>query len=171
MKFLFGLTSLLLLNACAMSGTSIRDVPRVDSQKIQVPAMSALPQRDLSLSIVDARSNEVRDQSTELRVEIERSTTEALQRTGINVKPSSNNTLVLTIQDFQTSKFKEGCVKITGSLTIPQKAKLGSEANSCFEMKSPLGFKMSSDITQAYEESLSAVFRNLDEAMGKMQTR
>ncbi len=159
-----------LLSACATTRNTIADVPKIDPAKIEVPAMSALPKRDLSLTIVDSRSPVVKDQSLELRSEVERSTTSALTRTGINVTAMSPNALTLTVQDHATEKYAQGCVKITGSLVIPKKAKLGSDAVSCYEMKTPGGRMMSSDITKAYEEALSLVFKNLDEAMGKMQT-
>lgn len=168
MRLLVFIVAASLLTSCA--GRSIRDVPRIDSTKIQIPAMSALPKRDLSLTIVDARQMEFKNQSMELNAEVQRATQEALTRVGITVTALSTNALTLAIQDYSAGKFQEGCVKINGSLVIPQKAKLGSEATSCFEMKSPLGGRLSSDITKAYQEALSLVFKNLDEAMGKMQT-
>ena len=170
MRFLTLLIAASILTSCAMTGRSISDVPRIDAEKISVPAMSALPNRDMSITIVDNRQAEFRNQSMELKSEIERATQEALTRTGITVSAISTNALTLTIQDYQTQKMQEGCVKVNGSLVIPKKAKLGSEATGCFEMKTPFGGKMSADITKAYEEALSLVFKNLDEAMGKMQT-
>lgn len=166
---LFFVASASLLSACASKNT-IRDVPQINPDNIQVPAMSALPKRDLSLAIVDARSGSLKNQSLELQAELERATSRALTRTGIAVTGMSPNALTLTVQDYSTEKFSEGCVKITAALVIPKKAKLGSDATSCYEMKTPGGRLMSSDITKAYEEALSLVFKNLDQALGKLQT-
>lgn len=163
-------TSASLLSACSTTRNTIADVPKMDAEKIQIPAMSALPQRELTLKIVDSRSPVVKEKSSELRDELERTTTSALTRTGINVTGLSPNELTLTVQDYATDKFAQGCVKINGTLLIPKKAKLASDASSCYEMKTPGGRMMSADITKAYEEALSLVFKNLDEAMGKMQT-
>lgn len=168
---LLAIASTTLLSACATTRNTIADVPKINPERIQVPAMSALPHRDVALTIVDSRSPVVKDKSLELRSELERSTTSALTRTGINVTAISNNALTLTVQDYSTEKFAQGCVKINGTLVIPKKAKLASDASSCYEMKTPMGGRlMSADITKAYEEALSLVFKNLDEAMGKMQT-
>lgn len=158
-----------LLSACASTNT-IRDVPKIDPEKIEVPALSALPKRDINLQIVDARNASVKEQSLELQAEVERATSRALTRTGIAVTGLSNNALTITVQDYATEKFQEGCVKINGALLIPKKAKLSSDATSCYEMKTPGGRLMSSDITKAYEEALTLVFKNLDQALGKLQT-
>lgn len=158
-----------LLSGCA-TGNTIRDVPKINPEKIEVPAMSGLPQRDISLKIVDARNEAVKDQSLELQAELERATSRALTRNGIAVTAISNNALTITVHDFATEKFQEGCVKINGSLLIPKKGKLGADANSCYEVKTPGGRLVSSDITRAYEEALSLVFKNLDQALAKLQT-
>lgn len=160
--------SALLLNACAIAGRSIRDVPQINAKNIVMPRLNALPNREMTLEIVDARRPELKSQSTELQSEIQRAATEALSSVGVRVSNLSPQVLTLTIQDFSTAKFQEGCVKIKASFLIPKKAKLGSESTSCFEMRSPLGGKISADITKAYEESLSLIFKNLDEALIKI---
>ncbi|KHD87859.1 MAG: hypothetical protein OM95_12740 [Bdellovibrio sp. ArHS] len=156
------------LSSCALKGNTIKDVPAIKAENIQVSPMSGLPKRTVSLSIIDARADDMRVQSTELRSEVARAVTEALARENIQVQTPGANALVLTIQDYATGQFKEGCVKIVSSLTIPQKAKLHAEAASCFEMKHPFGFKMSADVTKAYEEALSLTFKNLDQALSKL---
>jgi predicted small secreted protein len=162
------LASASLLSACA--GNTIRDVPKIDSEKIQVPAMSALPKRDMALTIVDNRNAEMKNESLELQAELERAVSRALTRTGIAVTANSANALTITVQDYATEKFQEGCVKINGSLLIPKKAKLASDATSCYQMNAPGGRMMSADVKTAYEEALSLVFKNLDQALGKLQT-
>ncbi|WP_295899558.1 hypothetical protein [uncultured Bdellovibrio sp.] len=159
-------SSALLLSSCAITGKSIRDVPAIKSQNIQVSALSGLPKRNISLTVVDARDD--KNQSAELQTEITRAVTEALAREGTTVSTPGANDLVLTIHNTEMGKYKEGCVKITSSLTIPKKAKLGAEASSCFEMKNPFGAKMSVDITKAYEEALSLIFKNLDQGLGQL---
>lgn len=158
-----------LLTSCAVTGKSIRDVPMIKSQNIQVSALSGLPKRNVSLSVVDERDD--KNQSAELRAEITRAVTEALAREGTTVTTPGANSLVLTIHNTEMGKFKEGCVKITSHLVVPQKAKLGAEASSCFETNNPFGSKMSVDISKAYEEALSLIFKNLDQGLGQLNLK
>ncbi|WII71545.1 hypothetical protein QJS83_13835 [Bdellovibrio sp. 22V] len=165
------LLSCLLLSACAMTGKSIKDVPAVDAAKIQVPPFSGLERRTLSLSIIDERKPEFKNNSEELRAELNKAITEALAKEKITVQASGANSLVVSIHDTQMNKFKEGCVRISGSLIIPKKAKLNAEASGCYELRHPFGFKMGTDITKAYEESLSLFFKNLDQALGQLHLK
>ncbi|KYG62946.1 hypothetical protein AZI87_16935 [Bdellovibrio bacteriovorus] len=168
MRLSLAVLGCLFLSSCAMTGKTIKDVPAIKAENIQVSPMSGLAKRTVSLSVIDARAEEMKTQSTELRAEVARAVTDALARENIKVQTSGANSLVLTIQDYSTGQFKEGCVKIVSHLTIPQKAKLNAEAASCFEMKHPFGFKLSADVTKAYEEALSLTFKNLDQALGKL---
>ncbi|MFV8250865.1 hypothetical protein [Bdellovibrio bacteriovorus] len=158
------------LSSCAMKGQSIRDVPTINSQNIQAP-LRDLPKKEVTISVVDARKEEVKAQSDELRSEVRRAVAEALERQGVAVKTPGANSLLLTIEDYQTGQFKEGCVKVSGVLTIPNKAKAKAEASSCFETKHPFGFKMGTDITKAYEEALNLLFKNLDSALSEVYLR
>lgn len=167
MKQFLMLAAILTLSACAMTGKSIRDVPAINAQNIQTP-LRDLPQKELSLTVVDARKLELKEQTEELRAEVRRAVAESLERHGVAVKSAGANSLLLSIEDYQTDTFKEGCVKISGVLTIPNKAKAKAEAGSCFETKSPFGMKLSADISKSYEEALNLLFKNLDSALSEI---
>lgn len=167
MRFLFLALSLAFLSSCVISGKTIRDVPVINDKNIQVSALSALPKRNLSLTVVDERAD--KNQSLELRNEVMRAVTEAVTREGTTVTQPGTNELNLSIHDYETDKFKEGCVKILGTLTIPKKAKLNAEATGCFESKSPFGQKIGANISKAYEEALTLIFKNLDKGLAQLQ--
>ncbi len=167
MRFLSFILLGSILTSCAISGKTIRDVPMINPKNIPVSALSALPKRNLSLQVIDERKD--KNQSSELLSEISRAVTEALTREGTTVSTPGANDLTLTVQEYETEKFKEGCVKIVASITIPKKAKLGAEASSCFESKSPFGQKIGANIGKAYEEALTLIFKNLDQGLAKIQ--
>lgn len=167
MKTAFALLSLsFLLVSCATTGKSILDVPSIKSQNIQTSALSGLPKRSLSIAVLDERVD--KKNSDEMKKEVSRAVSEALTREGINVSPEGYSTLTLKIHNTEMGKHKEGCVRVSSQLTLPKKAKLGSDASSCFETRTPFGNKMSVDITKAYEEALSLAFKNLDQALGQL---
>lgn len=156
--------------ACAMKGQSIKDVPTIKSENIHAQ-LRDLPKKELSLTIVDSRKTDVRAQSETLRAEVRRAVAEALEKNGTAVLATGANNLTLTIEDYETGKFKEGCVKTSGLLLIPQKAKVKAEASACNETRNPFGSKLSADITKAYEEALSLLFKNLDSALSEVYQR
>ncbi|MFS4460488.1 hypothetical protein [Bdellovibrio sp. HCB2-146] len=167
MKILIPLSaSLLLLTSCVIKGKTIRDVPALNPQKINVTQLKDLPGKTLSLAVVDSRKEDI--MSAQLRNEVTRAVTEALSREGTQVQAQSKNELVLTILDFETKDYKEGCVKIGSALTLDKKAKVNTEASSCFETKSPFGQKMGADISAAYEEALNLTFKNLNEGLSQL---
>lgn len=162
---ILALTSL-ALTACVIKGKTIRDVPVLNSKNIHTTQLQNLPSKNISVDIVDARKEDIF--SNQIRSELSRAVTEALTREGFKVSAGGENALVLTINDFETKEFKEGCVKIDGALTIPKKAKVSSNSSACFEAKSPFGQKMSADITKSYEEALTNMFKNLNESLNQL---
>lgn len=162
---LLGLTAL-TLSSCVIKGKTIRDVPTLNSQNIHTTQLQNLPNKNISLQIVDARKEDIF--SNQVRSELSRAVTEALTREGFKVSAAGDNALTLTIQDFETKEFKEGCVQIAAALLVPKKAKVSSSSGACFEAKSPFGQKMSADITKSYEEALTNMFKNLNQALDRI---
>ncbi|UYL08649.1 hypothetical protein B9G69_016525 [Bdellovibrio sp. SKB1291214] len=158
---------LFTLSGCALSKGTIKDSPRLESANIKVPSMSKLKPRDMSLIIIDSRAPEFKHYSAEIKAEITRALTLALGRQNIELKGSSANVLTLTIQDYKTAEFQEGCVQLNGSLDIPKKGKANASSNSCMEFKS-FGRKVGADIGAAYENALSEVFKGIDSGMEQM---
>ncbi len=165
-QIIFVLLSLFILSSCVIKGKTIQDVPTIQSSHISIPELPGIPGKALSVSAHDARQEPT--YSKQVRAETERAVTEALLREGFVVTPSADNQLVITIEDHQTEKFKEGCVKLKATLTIPKKAKAHADSSSCFESKNPFGPKFSADITKAYEEALSLIFKNLGLALAQV---
>ncbi len=161
----------LTLNGCAIAGKTIHDVPQIKTENVRMPALSGLPERNLTLRVVDDRNQNKKDNSTEVRGEVERAVKTVLATQGVTVNDNSKSDLVIHILDHQTKDLNEGCVKMTMALTVPKKqARMNSESSGCFEMKSPLGGKLSADISKAYEESLSLGFQKLDQALAETPT-
>lgn len=153
---------------CAIAGKTIHDVPQIKAENVRVPALSGLPERTMTVQVVDARTLNKKGNSFEVQTEVKRAVTQALALQGVQVKDQASSDLVITIQDHQTKDLNEGCVKMTMTLAVPQKqARMNSESSGCFEMKTPLGGKMSADITKAYEESLSLGFQRLDQGLAE----
>ncbi|WP_413582745.1 hypothetical protein [Bdellovibrio sp. HCB288] len=157
---------LLVLSGCVSKGT-IKDSPRLESTKVIVPPMERLNPREMSLNIVDNRAPEFRNHTAEITAEVTRVLTLALGRQNIALKSNAANQLTLTIQDYKTAEFQEGCVLLTGSLDIPKKGKANASSNSCMEFKS-FGRKVGSDIAAAYENALSEVFKGLNSGLEQM---
>jgi uncharacterized lipoprotein YajG len=163
--FILSLTAL-ALSSCVIKGKTIRDVPVLNSQNIHTTQLQNLPSKNISVQVVDARKEDV--YSNQIRSELSRAVTEALTREGFKVSSSGENALVLTINDFETKEFKEGCVKIDGALTIPKKPKVSSNSSVFFEAKSPFVQMLWADITKSYEEALTNMFKNLNESLGQL---
>ncbi|MEK2689103.1 hypothetical protein [Bdellovibrio sp. GT3] len=157
---------LIALSGCVSKGT-IKDSPRLESTKIVVPPMERLTPREMSLNIVDNRAPEYKNHSAEISAELTRVLTLALGRQNIALKSNAANQMTLTIQDYKTAEFQEGCVLLTGSLDIPKKGKANASANSCMEFKS-FGRKVGSDIGAAYENALSEVFKGINSGLEQM---
>ncbi len=155
---------LFTLSGCALSKGTIKDSPRLESSNITIPPMNKLKPHSMSLNIVDNRAPEFRQYSAEIKAEITRALTLALGRQMIELKSGSPNALTLTIQDYKTAEFQEGCVQLLGSLEIPKKGKANASAYSCMEFKS-FGRKVGADIGAAYENALSEVFKGLDSGL------
>jgi uncharacterized lipoprotein YajG len=162
---ILALTSL-ALSSCVIKGKTIKDVPTLNSKNIHTTQLQNLPSKNISIQVVDSRKEDI--YSNQVRTELSRAVSEALTREGFNIVASGENELVLTIHDFETKEFKEGCVKIAGALTIPKKAKVSSDSSACFESKSPFGQKMSADITKSYEEALTIMFKGLNQSLNQL---
>lgn len=156
----------LTLSSCVIKGKTIRDVPVLNSKNIHTTQLQNLPSKNVSVEVVDARKEDIF--SNQVRSELSRAVTEALTREGFKVSATGENALTLTIQDYETKEFKEGCVQVTGALMVPKKAKVSSSSGACFEAKSPFGQKMSADITKSYEEALTNMFKNLNQALDQI---
>ncbi|MBO9668579.1 MAG: hypothetical protein J7501_17405 [Bdellovibrio sp.] len=161
-------SALLTLSACAnFTKGTIKDSPHLNSQEIEIPPMNRLQPRDMALTIVDNRAPEYKQYSEEIKAEIYRAISLAAGRQNIQLKTNSSNTLVLTIQDYKTEEFQQGCVKLAGVLTV-SKGKVNANSNSCMEFKNPFGFKVGSDIGQAYQMALTLIFKNLDAGLEQL---
>ncbi|WP_413292485.1 hypothetical protein ACLSU7_13850 [Bdellovibrio sp. HCB185ZH] len=155
---------LFTLSGCALSKGTIKDSPRLESSNITIPPMSKLNPKAMSLNILDNRAPEFRQYSAEIKAEITRALTLALGRQNIELKAGAPNALTLTIQDYKTAEFQEGCVQLVGSLDIPKKGKANASAYSCMEFKS-FGRKVGADIGAAYENALTEVFKGINSGM------
>lgn len=161
--------SFLGLVGCAnLTKGTIKDSVVLNSKEIAIPAMKKLSPREIALTVVDERAPEFKEHSAEMKAEIYRALSLALGNQGIALKTDAKNALTLTIQDFKTDKFQEGCVKLNASLNIPNKGKANSTSNSCLEYKNPFGLKVGSDIGKAYEEALTLAFKNLDAGLEQL---
>lgn len=154
------------LSGCVIKGKTIKDVPTLNSQNIHTTQLQNLPNKNISVQVVDSRKEDI--YSNQVRSELSRAVSEALTREGFKVSATGENALTLTIQDYETKEFKEGCVQITGALMVPKKAKVSSSSSACFEAKSPFGQKMSADITKSYEEALTNMFKNLNQSLDQI---
>ncbi|WP_413576061.1 hypothetical protein ACLVWU_16885 [Bdellovibrio sp. HCB290] len=157
---------LFIVSGCVSKGT-IKDSPRLESNRVVIPPMEKLNPREMSLNIVDNRAPEFKNHSAEISAELTRVLTLALGRQNIALKSNAPNQLTLTIQDYKTAEFQEGCVLLNGSLDIPKKGKANASANSCMEFKS-FGRKVGADIGAAYENALSEVFKGLNSGLEQM---
>ncbi len=162
--------SLLSLAGCAtLRPTNISNVPRINVANVKVPPLKNIPQKTVSINILDNRDTEYRQNTEALQAELRRAVTLTLKSQGISVNSTSTNVLLLSVQNQQVGEYKDGCVKMNGMLAIPQVANLYSDATSCFEMKSPVSsVSMGSDINQAYEMALTTVFQNFSANLQKL---
>ncbi|WP_413558860.1 hypothetical protein [Bdellovibrio sp. HCB209] len=158
--------SLLTLSGCALSKGTIKDSPRLESSNIQIPPMSKLTPREMSLVFVDNRAPEFRQYSAEIKAEVTRALTLALGRQNIELKSNAPNVLTLAVQDFKTEKFQEGCVQLNATLAV-KKGKANASSNSCMEFNT-FGRKVGADIGAAYEAALTEVFKGLDSGLEQM---
>ncbi|MDG0817584.1 hypothetical protein [Bdellovibrio svalbardensis] len=162
--------SFVILTGCAtLRPTNISNVPTINVANVKVPPLKNIPQKTVSVNILDNRDSQYRENTEALQRELRRAVTLSLKSQGIAVNSTSTNVLLMSVQDQQVGEYKDGCVKMNAMLAIPQVANLYSDATSCFEMKSPVSdVSMGSDINQAYEMALSTVFQNLSTNLLKL---
>lgn len=161
------LSSLFLVLAACASNHTIRDVPTIQSGNIKVPTFKGLPQRSISLKVVDNRNEAMKGNTNVVVAEVDRALNEALESHQIPVSAKGANEMVVTISNDQMGKFDSGCVRLDATMLIPKRAKLNAESSSCFETKTPFGKSIGADITKSYEEALSLILLNLDQALQK----
>lgn len=160
------LLSLIFLSACATNQT-IRDVPTIQSENIKVPTFKGLPKRTVALNVLDRRSEGMKGNTNVVVAEVDRALSEALRSHDIAVSGTGTNELTLTITNEKLGKFNPGCVRMEASMLIPKRARLNAESSSCFETKTPFGKQIGADITKSYEEALTLILLNLDQALQK----
>ncbi|MNK15798.1 hypothetical protein D3C87_339490 [compost metagenome] len=169
MKTLSLFICLLMLSGCASRGLTIRDVPTIQAANIKVPTFRGLPQKSLSIEVVDMRSDDLKGNSAVVVAEVDRALVSALNSNQVPVSPTGANALVLSIHNGPVGAYEQGCVKLEASLNVPKRANLKAQSSACFESKLPFGKKVvGTDISKAYEEALTLILLNLDQALQKM---
>ena len=169
LQFVSTLTFLFLASCATLSPKSISDVPTINVTNVKVPPLKNIPQKTVNLSIMDNRDPQFRQNSPALQAELRRAVTLSLKSQGVAVNQTSQNTLLISVQDVAVGEYKDGCVKVNSMLAIPQVANLYADATSCFEVKSPVStVSMGSDINESYEMALSAIFQSLGNNLQKL---
>lgn len=152
---------MLILSSCAAKKTkTISDVPEINTEKIQMAAFPFTGSTDVQLTLVDQRAPQFKQNSSAVLEELERAVTELLNKQGLQLQKTSNNKITLTVSDYQTGRYQQGCVNLGSTFEVHKKGKVSSQANACMEYTHVLG-RLRSDINSAYELALESLFKEM----------
>lgn len=162
----------LLIVGCA--GNTIRSVPTLSASKIQAPAFTSLPTRELTVEVFDNRADPYREHSQQVVATVRDALAQALQQSHLTVRSEAPHTLTVRISDRDPVPGmrvkRESCVNVGGVLKMfGGRATAEAYGAACYEWRHLFGFSLGSDISRAYHAALGSMLAALDEQVRRFE--
>jgi hypothetical protein len=154
-----------IASGCATG--SAAGVPDLDPERIYEPKLSRLSNRELDVSVVDAR--EPRPERAAETVHELQGTVEAVcRRGGMVVSEQAENSLSAVIRYMDeplAGLEREDCVELELILKLANGGWVKTVGGGCFSYKHWLGFRIADDPNTVYETALNTALKQLDRSL------
>jgi len=145
-------------------------VPNLRPDDLHRPALPGVTPRTVRVAVVDHR-DATPEASEETLARVQSALVTRLKQAGIEVLGESTNDLTVTVSHTERVPegfSRDGCIQMTGRLSLPRGSFVQASASGCFEWRHLLGFSLNSDPSNMFQTATNEMLAQLDEQLSKL---